>query len=239
MLSETKLKILEACKNPCSFTQIVKAAGITKRNVATHINQLEEMGLILKGGNGKYLLTEKGTVELEREVGGRLESMELMASSWIDSSRNLYEEAEKRLYLHGSALDLRPPRSFIDALLGLTWKDLLESFLVLGEKDKEYLGFLSNLYIESVKSFLGTSKQTMSFQEIRAAWQLARDVVDNREGLHFDFKSSWNTLHYELSEELKETMRKRNLTPEHIYKKLKAFSFPVLERIRMVRKGVL
>jgi len=239
MLSRTKLKILETCRTPCSFTQIVRAAGISKRNVATHINQLEDAGLIVKGDDGKYRLTDKGLLRLEREINERIESMELEVSAWIDSSKDIYEEVEKKLHLHGSALDLRPARGFIDILLGITWKDLIESFLTLNREDKEYLRFLSRLYVKSVKKFLGSTPDKMSFMEIRTAWRIARDMVDRREGLEFDFKSAWNKLYSDLSEELKEKMKKNNLTPERIFKKLKIFSYSILERIHMIRKGIL
>ena len=239
MLSRTKVKILETCRTPCSFTKIVRAAGVSKRNVATHINQLEDAGLIVKGEDGKYRLTDKGLLELEREIGERIESVELEASTWIDSSKDIYEETERKLHLHGSALDLRPARSFIDILLGITWKDLVESFLTLNRVDKEYLRFLSRLYIDSVKNFLGTSPNRMSFEEIRTVWRIVRGMVDNREGLKFDFKTTWDALYSGLSEELKEKMKERDLTPERIYKKLKIFSYSVLERIHMIRKETL
>ena len=101
MLSRTKMKILEACRAPCSFTQIVRAAGISKRNVATHINQLEDAGFIVKGEDGKYRLTDEGRLKLEREINEGIESAELEASAWIDSSKDIYEETEKKLHLHG------------------------------------------------------------------------------------------------------------------------------------------
>ena len=239
MLSRTKVKILETCRTPCSFTQIVKAAGVSKRNVATHINQLEEAGLIIKGGDGKYRLTDRGRIELEREIGERIESAELEVSGWIDSSKNIYEEIEKKLHLHGSALDLRPTRSFLDILLGITWKDIIESFIMLSKEDREYLRFLSRLYVKSIKKFLGSTPDKMDFMEIRAAWQIARDMVDRREGLEFDFKSAWDELYNDLSEELKKKMKENNLTPERIFKKLKIFSYSILERIQMMRRGVL
>ena len=239
MLSRTKVKILETCRTPCSFTQIVKAAGVSKRNVATHINQLEEAGLIIKGGDGKYRLTDRGRIELEREIGERIESAELEVSGWIDSSKNIYEEIEKKLHLHGSALDLRPTRSFLDILLGITWKDIIESFIMLSKEDREYLRFLSRLYVKSIKKFLGSTPDKMGFMEIRAAWQIARDMVDRREGLEFDFKSAWDELYNDLSEELKKKMKENNLTPERIFKKLKIFSYSILERIQMMRRGVL
>ena len=239
MLSRTKVKILETCRTPCSFTQIVKAAGVSKRNVATHINQLEEAGLIVKGEDGKYRLTDRGRIELEREIGERIESAELEVSGWIDSSKNIYEEIEKKLHLHGSALDLRPTRSFLDILLGITWKDIIESFIMLSKEDREYLRFLSRLYVKSIKKFLGSTPDKMGFMEIRAAWQIARDMVDRREGLEFDFKSAWDELYNDLSEELKKKMKENNLTPERIFKKLKIFSYSILERIQMMKKGIL
>jgi len=239
MLSRTKVKILETCRTPCSFTQIVKAAGVSKRNVATHINQLEEAGLIVKGEDGKYRLTDRGRIELEREIGERIESAELEVSGWIDSSKNIYEEIEKKLHLHGSALDLRPTRSFLDILLGITWKDIIESFIMLSKEDREYLRFLSRLYVKSIKKFLGSTPDKMGFMEIRAAWQIARDMVDRREGLEFDFKSAWDELYNNLSEELKKKMKENNLTPERIFKKLKIFSYSILERIQMMKKGIL
>ena len=239
MLSRTKVKILETCRTPCPFTQIVRAAGISKRNVATHINQLEDAGLIVKGKDGKYRLTDKGRVKLEREIAERIESAELEVSRWIDSSKDIYEEVEKKLHLHGSALDLRPTRSFLDILLGITWKDIIESFITLSKEDKEYPRFLSRLYVKSIKKFLGSIPDKMSFMEIRAVWRIARDMVDRREGLEFDFKSAWDELYNDLSEELKEKMKENNLTPERIFKKLKIFSYSILERIHMMRKGIL
>ena len=58
-----------------------------------HINQLEDAGLIIKGEDGKYRLTDKGRLKLERKINERIESVELEASSWIDSSKDIYEEA--------------------------------------------------------------------------------------------------------------------------------------------------
>jgi len=179
-----------------------------------HINQLEDAGLIIKGEDGKYRLTDKGRVKLEREIAERIESAELEVSRWIDSSKDIYEEVEKKLHLHGSALDLKPAGSFIDILLNASWKDPAESFLILNKADKEYLGFLSRLYVDSVKNFLGSTPDKMSFMEIRTVWRIVRGTVDSREGLKFDFKSTWDALYSGLSEELKEKMKENDLTPE-------------------------
>ena len=219
MLSRTKVKILETCRTPCSFTKIVRATGVSKRNVATHINQLEDAGLIVKGEDGKYRLTDKGLLELEREIGERIESVELEASSWIDSSKDIYEEAA----FAWQQPRFKTARSFIDILLDASWKDPAESFLRLNKADKEYLGFLSRLYVDSVKNFLGSSPDKMIFMEIITVWRIVRCTVDSREGLKFDFKSTWDALYSGLSEELKEKMKENDLTPERVYKKLKNF----------------
>jgi hypothetical protein len=118
----------------------------------------------------------------------------------------------------------------------------VKSFALLGTVERQYLNFLAELYIHSVKKFLDKVEGELSFIELRAAWQvLELDVwnkIIDKEGLTFDFKGTWERHYGMLSDELKGRMAEASLNEEVIFRKLRAFSFPAKERVRRINEIV-
>jgi len=84
MYSQTKIRILEEVLEPKRFTDLVRSIGISKKNLGIHLNRLEEMGLIVKGQDGKYALTEKGKDVLEALL--RVDEVIKSSSHTVDES---------------------------------------------------------------------------------------------------------------------------------------------------------
>ena len=216
-------------KAPMSISELIQTTAMSSRTVQLWLKRLVEEGLAEKEKEKvfpfktTFTLTEKGKQQAKKlSEGFRLEG-----------------EVERRLFRHGAALDLQPKRRTATVVLGMGFKDMAKSYIILGSLEKEYLDFLRKLYTESPQNFLG--KHPSSFLELRCAWQLVKkdgwQKPDVREGFLFDYPSAWHKFYGQLSQELKAKMAERGLTQKRIFRKLRAFSFPAVERLRLVREG--
>jgi DNA-binding MarR family transcriptional regulator len=197
----------------------------------------------------KYLRILEGTGEVERKLEGARIVYTLTPIGRQEAHLTLTELENvvvRKLYLYGAALDLQKKCGMIELILGAgipALKDMVKSFSLLGTMERQYLNFLAELYVHSVKKFLDNVEGELSFIELRAAWQVleldAWNKIIDKEGLTFDFKGTWEKYYGMLSDELKGRMAEMSLNEEVIFRKLRAFSFPAKERIRLVKKGLL
>lgn len=130
------------------------------------------------------------------------------------------DEVIRRLHRFGSAPLLREKGSFIDGLkIAKPVKILARSFILLGEAEKEWLKFLANIYFASPVKIFG--RKPNGLIEIRGCWQLARPdgwnepdmrICDGHECFVFGFPMAYTQFYSNLSEKVKESMSKRNLS---------------------------
>ncbi|MDE1828896.1 MAG: hypothetical protein KGI25_01095 [Thaumarchaeota archaeon] len=59
-LSDTKLQILEACITPKSWSDLREIAEVSEPSLLTHVNYLQEEGLLIKNNARQYTTTKKG-----------------------------------------------------------------------------------------------------------------------------------------------------------------------------------
>lgn len=225
------------------YTDLIKTTGRPDRTVHKNLEKLQERGLVEKRGYGKYGLTEQG-FELAEEKLNREERSNLSRNPNWHEKGDLTEKIRKKLHLHGAALDLQRDISAkeIIATGGLmAIKNLIEGYAKLGTLENHYLDLLSQLYVRSPRSFLGKTPPELELSDIKAAWRNvpphARNEKIEREGLVFDFPNAWN--HTEKSKELKEKLKERKIDKKYIFRRLRAFSFPVRERISLAKENKL
>jgi len=216
-------------KTPMSISQLIETTGMSSRTVQTWTDRLVEEGLVVKKKEKAFPF--RTTLELTDK--GRQQAKKL------SEGFKLEEEVERRLFRHGAVMDLQPKRRTATIILGMGFKDMAKTYITPGKLEREYLSFLAKLYTESPRNLLG--KHPSSLIELRCAWQLVKvdgwREPDVREGFFFDFPSAWCKLYGRLSEELRGKMAERGLTQKRIFRKLRAFSFPAFERLRLVREG--
>jgi len=216
------------------YHELIKTLDRPDRTIYVNLKKLQERGLISKKGRGLYGITEKGINFMKSAAEAEFRT----------EPESLENEVKRRLHAHGSALDLQKPRRTIDIIASaglLVFKDLGTAFLKLGKLEREYLELLSRLYIRSVRRFLGENK--LNFTAIRAAWQnvgrgaWCRSIV--KEGLVFDYPDSWKHEMERIGLELKRKMNERNITQRTVFRRLRAFSFPVRERMKLAKENRL
>lgn len=241
MIGKTKGRILALM--PATWTELLERAGVSDPTLCGHLNDLQEKGWIRKKG-GKYQLTEDGRAVLRRSEEGKLAQEESTAADELvdDGLDSIEDTIMKGLRVHGTAMDLEKDRGVLKVIASggiLAFKDLFKTY-VLDSLGKEYLQLLTSLYINSVRNFLGMEGTELKFEDLRAAWLAADPAawkdVDEREGLAFDFSSAWRKSKKNLSHELKEKMTKHGLDKYSVFARLRTFSFPTLERIKLARR---
>jgi len=213
------------------FSEILKKTRMSTATISKYLKIMEETGevrKVIRNGRLAYALTPYGLKEIHK-----------MATQ-------VENEVIRKLHLYGAVLDLRKQRSITDIVVGAglpAIKDIVRTFAMLRRTDREYLRFLAELYVHSVKKFIDKTEGELTYVELRAVWQ----VIDSnawkepvvKEGLHFDYINAWRRFYGNLSSELKRKMKERNLNEEKIFKKLRAFSFPASERIRLAKMGLI
>lgn len=222
--SQAYYKLLHTLLTPSTFNEIVEKTGMSTATVSKYLTLMKKCGLVekvLKEDKIFYTLTWIGRKHAHEKV------------------TPIEMEVMRRLYLEGAILDLRG-RSTV----GLNEesdasKDLMPSFVQLEKIEREYLNFLAELYVHSVKKFLDKVEGELSFIQLRAAWQaLELDAwmrPVKKEGLYFDYKTTWEKFYGRLDNELKQKLMQLSLNERTIFMKLYAFSFPQKERARLLK----
>lgn len=242
MLRETKRRLLSL--TPASWTELKEELGISGPALLEHLNDLEGLGLVTKEsgnyeltGDGRAALEEEGVVELSR---GSMAAAESLAGEKDVGVRNVVERV---LRARGCAADLEEGRSALElaAAGSLPPRDALET-RGPDPAAREYLSFLADLYVGSIRNFLGKAGAELRFEELRAAWltttPVAWEEVDEREeGLVFDYPGAWGEFGSGLSPGLERKMEERDLAERRVFGRLRLFSLPTLERTRYLRNN--
>jgi len=77
-------------------------------------------------------------------------------------------------------------------------------------------------------------RNELPFTYVRAAWQMVDGMKERNGCFIFDFEGAWGHFIRKISGMLKRKLEERKLTPEKIYRKLRVFSFPMVERAEML-----
>jgi predicted transcriptional regulator len=222
-------KLLNALLSPSSFSELFQKTGMSTATLSRYLKLMEEAGEIqrkIEGGSVVYMLTPLGL----REAHTNLTPLE--------------NEIARKLYLFGATLDLRDK----DSATKLTRAEpsssnIFKQFAILEHYERRYLNFLAELYVHSVKKFLDKLEGELNFVEVRAAWQVvtrnAWDGAVQKEGLHFDYSSTWDNFYRKLDQELKDKLAIVSLNKEIIFRKLRAFSFPPKDRMKLIKDGII
>ena len=238
---EKEILMLLAEKEMSKY-QLAEASGRSYSAVHKAASNLLSQGLIAtkrKAASTKnpkitveyYTLTEKGLREVENLAVQREAAEELALDRELEKEGNLRVEVRKRLYRAFFPLDLQPRRGFFHGLAVVPILLDLVKTLVPDKLANEYLDFLAELYVQAPKMMLG--RRPRSWDDLRCAWMLADDIKHEAPGFLFDFKSAWDSLYRNLSDNLKRKMAERDIDKEKVFRCLKIFSFPVTERRRV------
>lgn len=250
LLKDVDYEVLKlvALKGKVNMTSLKDSLGSTWTTLTNAVDRLVAGGFLAEEREGfpptRWLsLTEKGVDALSAEaeiVGEESAGLE----DWV-KDEVLEVEVAKRLHTFGAAMTIQPVYSMKEAILSagiLPVKTLISSFLYLGSLEREYLEFLSKLYVGSPKRLLGDKPR--NFIEIRVCWQLARPDAwrerDTRgECFQFDYPNTWKELYEKITPALRERMNKLKRNEWRTFRLLRAFSFPASERHSLAKKGLL
>lgn len=227
------------------YSELMVMLGKPNRTIFVNLQELIARGLVSKPARGTYAITKKGEAFAEEFVVQKQAVVDLILEKDLArSKKGLGDELVRRLRRHGAGLDIQKRRTVkqIIASIGmLGYKDLAKAFLFPGKLEKEYIGFLANLYMHSVKKYLNKKEGELNYLELKAAWQAvgpdAWHLLDEREGLIFDFQDAWNCFAKRRSDELKTKMDGQELNQNNVFKVLRVFSFPVFTRTKLVKEG--
>jgi len=250
LLRDVDYEVLKfvALRGRVNMTLLREGLGLTWTTLTNAVDRLVAGGFLAEEREGfpptRWLsLTEKGIEALsaEAEIVGE-ESAKV--EDWV-KDETLEAEVAKRLHTFGAAITIQPIYGMKEAILSagiLPVKILISSFLYLGSIEREYLEFLSKLYVGSPKKLFGGKPR--NFIEVRACWQLAkpdawREPDVRGECLQFDYSSTWRELYGKLSPALRERMEKLGRNEWRTFRLLRAFSFPSSERHNLAKKGLL
>jgi hypothetical protein len=226
MLSQKILAYLQF-KEAASWAELLQLAGGKKSTLSKVLNKLEEEGMIYReiipDKPPKAVYKPKNPVRTSAHV------VELVGDA------DVYQAVRQRLYRNFFQIDLLPKRGPLAGFAGVPLLiDLLRTFWTDRKMD-EYLDFLTRLFIQSPRLILG--RPPASWVELRCAWQLAPAPKYAAPGFELNFESAWQQLYPQISEELKEELQKRGITPEKIFRWLRLFAFPISERFKLRKAG--
>lgn len=256
---KSEVKIYQALSSGSwvRYREIVDKTGLGTTTISKFLKIMRENGEVDKKIDVKsgeypypvlYKLTNDGKVVLEKLDAQREAAADVVMAKSLDEKKpeNIEEEVARRLHAHGSALDLEKPRGALELVISgglLGFKDLIRAYLKLDLVAKEYLRFLSRLYVHSVRNFLGKEGSKLGFTELRLVWQIVgRNAFKGQhkgEGLDFNFEEAWKRLENQRSDKLKKKMEEFGQDQERVFKRLRAFSYPIPERIRLASKGLI
>jgi len=225
------------------FTELMRLLGRPNRTVYTNLEKLRKGGLVKRVERGLYGLTRKGRSAAERVLRERDKAVPADILDWCEKGE-LSRKIEKKLLLHGAALDVRKElgaKHIVGSFGLLPIKELTRAYLKLGKLEKQYLRFLAGLYMNSPVRYLGKDKKRLGFLELRSAWQAVDPSAWNhpvkREGLVFDFPAAWERA--KVPKDLRRKLKELGIGRAEVFGRLRAFSFPVRERMRLAREGKL
>lgn len=224
------------------FSELTKMSNRPDKTIYVNLEKLQEQKQVEKVKPGLYKLTEHGRAiaidKLDDAEEKRLGSHGVWARE-----EGVYEEVRRKLHLHGSALDIQKPIGLkhIIATGGLiVVKNLVEAYLKLGKVEKQYLTFLADLYVDSPVQFLD-KKNNLTFSDLKTSWQNVQSSAWNeeevREGLVFNFPKAWRNT--EMPRELREKFNELDVGKRDVFRRLRAFSFPLRERMKLAKKNKL
>ena len=237
-LCKNKIRILTAL--PARWTTLKNVTNIYNNALRKHLKGLESVGLIVKK-DGVWERTPEGDRLLQEVIAGEASTIGL---SFKFKPGRLRDEVFQRFKHVGFAATLQKSRGFFEAVAIIpVVKDLILTFHP-GRLEDEYLSFATDLYMDSVISFLGLKPEQLDYIKLRAAWQ----VVDlngwrkrlEKPGLVFDYPRMWNSLYPDLSDKLKKRLEELDGNEKNqqwrMFRRLKLWSFTVTERLRLLEK---
>jgi len=240
---------------PQSLKNVIEYTRLPAQTVFNHVEKLEREGYL----TSKYKsfprtrlisLTQKGMQFLlgDNELLEQIEAIKraevnVKVERLLESleQQGLLDEIGRRLHAHGAALDIQKSRGFLDGLLVVPpIKDLVKSFLLLGEDEKKYLGLLAGLYVDSVQEILGG--RPLTYLMCRCGWQLAWALKGpqacekpvRKTGFSFNYPAALKK-HEDDLQELHPLLTERRIDDKSIFFRLLMFSFPAGERRKIAR----
>lgn len=250
LLKDMDYEVLKfvSLKGKVNMSLLKENLGFTWTTLTNAVDRLVAGGFLAEERGGfpptRWLtLTDKGFEALStwaESVGEEVAEYE----DWV-KDEILEVEVVKRLHTFGAALTLQPTYGLKEVILTvgiLPIKTLIASFLLLGSDEREYLEFLSKLYLGSPKKLLGGRPK--NFIEVRVCWQLAEPDAWQKPDLRgecfqFDYPSAWKELYGKLRPTLRERMEKLGRNEWRTFRLLRVFSFPQPERRNLAKKGML
>lgn len=214
------------------YTELRQWIGKPDRTVYVNLVELKKHKLIQKVSWGLYRITEKGTelvnkIAVQKQVSAYIR---VFTKDGIAAAFSSRKEIMKLLHAYGFAFDVRKPECVEDlvAMAGIFPKNLQKSFVKLRRVEREYLGFLTDLFTHSLKKYLDIKLDELSPCMLAAIWMVmdsrAWQIADVRPGLMFDFPKTWRHFEPSLSAKLKDTMKEKELHRKHLFEKLRKFS---------------
>jgi len=144
------LEILET-RGPTRYSDFIKFLEKPDRTIFISLKSLIKEGLVMKGQNGKYILTEKGKDVLEtlQRIEELNEATELLADE--DVIREDFVEIKRSIAPSKTFLTAVAPKGLVTPLVKIPFiQDLIVN---LKPEEKRFYEFLSKLYIESLKLY--------------------------------------------------------------------------------------
>lgn len=139
-------KILEAAKSPQRWTDLLRATDVTPKRLLELLNDLSDKGLIVKDGEGRYVLTERGREAPSREKKKAHFETVLELASKCDPT-----QTDVKKYL----IHLYPDLSWVTSMYNAEisrwkrtgqWKKLGESFAELSHQSDTLVQLDNDLY---------------------------------------------------------------------------------------------
>jgi len=237
-LCRNKLRILAAL--PARWIRLKNVTGIYDNALRKHLKGLESAGFIVKKG-GMWMRTSRGEKLLREIVACEASVLEMKLEIKQGGLRDMVFQRFKHT---GFAAALQKPLGFFEAAPIIS--DVKDLVLTLPPSrfEDDYLWFAAELYVNSVKSFLGLEAGRLNYVELRAAWQIIglnawRERIEEP-CLIFDFPGAWCRLHMNLPDNLKKRLEELDGDKKNqrwrMFRRLKLWSFPVTERFRLLEK---
>jgi len=226
---------------PLTYGEVRRLTMLSDAVLSAHLKSLmndQLISKIIRKDDGKiaYTLTDSGIKALRKIIEAKAEP-EIKA-------KDLQDEAYERFRRSGFAATIQKTRGLLEAIAIIPVLSDLISILKPGKLEDEYLSFASKIYVGTVKSFLGRNRANLRYIDIRAAWQVIdlsawQQRIDTP-CLIFDYPSCWNKCSQEISGRLKNHLEELIGDEENqrwrIFRRLKLWSFPLAERLRLIKE---
>jgi biotin operon repressor len=227
MLTEPKKRILVLCTEARGWSSLLKELGISETRLAAHLRELRREGLLAKDKKGSYIDTDKGLkIVDEAKI---VDTFKEEKNAALEST--VRKKIRKILIVNGALMDLHATKSVLKIIFTSPYY-LFRAFDPVTRDDRLYLEFLTNVYIDSVRSFLEKNENFTEI-ELLCAWQVEKGERDNRMGIKFDYPAAWQR---NLNSRIKKILDDKEIDSKRVYNFLKLISHPITMRGRIRRE---